>query len=77
MDRIITDESTIQNLKDAGCDAEMIQSFMEDLHAGKESEGLRLLAMHRRKLLELLHRDQRCIDCLDYLVYQMKKNKKY
>lgn len=69
-------ESIIQNLKDAGCDSETIEYFMEDLQKGKEANGLKRLAAHRKNLLDSLHREQKCIDCLDYLVYQMKKAKK-
>lgn len=69
-------ESIIQNLKDAGCDSETIKNFMEDLQKGKEASGLKRLAAHRKNLLDSLHREQKCIDCLDYLVYQMKKAKK-
>ncbi len=69
-------ESIIQNLKDAGCDSEMIECFMEDLQKGKEASGLKRLAEHRKNLLDSLHREQKCIDCLDYLVYQMKKARK-
>lgn len=69
-------ESIIQNLKDAGCDSEMIEKFMADLKKGKEASGLKRLAVHRKKLLDSLHREQKCIDCLDYLVYQMKKENK-
>lgn len=71
-----TVESIIQNLKDAGCDSETIEKFMAALQKGKEVNSLKLLAEHRKKLLESLHKDQKCIDCLDYLVYQMKKEKK-
>lgn len=69
-------ESIIQNLKDAGCDSETIEHFMEDLQKGKEESGLKRLAAHRKNLLDSLHREQKCIDCLDYLVYQMKEVKK-
>ena len=69
-------ESIIQNLKDAGCDSETIEKFMADLKKGKEASGLKRLAVHRKKLLDSLHREQKCIDCLDYLVYQMKKAEK-
>lgn len=68
-----TEEAIIQNLKDAGCDSETIEKFMADLQKGKEANGLKRLADHRRNLLDSLHREQKCIDCLDYLVYQMKK----
>lgn len=66
-------ESIIQNLKDAGCDSETIKNFMADLQKGKEANGLKRLAAHRKNLLDSLHREQKCIDCLDYLVYQMRK----
>lgn len=66
-------ESVIQNLKDAGCDSETIEHFMEDLQKGKETSSLKRLAAHRKNLLDSLHRDQKCIDCLDYLVYHLTK----
>ncbi len=66
-------DSMVQNLKDAGCDSETIEKFMGDLQNGKEASGLKRLAAHRKDLLDSLHRKQKCIDCLDYLVYQMKK----
>lgn len=69
-------EAIIQNLKDAGCDSDTIEKFMADLQKGKEANGLKLLAVHRKNLLDSLHREQKCIDCLDYLVYQMKEAKK-
>lgn len=69
-------ESIIQNLKDAGCDSEMIENFMADLQKGKRANGLKRLAVHRKNLLDSLHREQKCIDCLDYLVYQMREVKK-
>ena len=69
-------EAIIQNLKDAGCDSETIEKFMADLQKGKEANGLKRVAAHRKNLLDSLHREQKCIDCLDYLVYQMKEAKK-
>lgn len=66
----------IQNLKDAGCDSQTIEQFMEDMQKGKETNGLKRLAEHRKKLLDSLHKEQKCIDCLDYLVYQIKRAKK-
>lgn len=69
-------ESIIQNLKDASCDSDTIEKFMADLQKGKEANGLKRLAVHRKNLLDSLHREQKCIDCLDYFIYQMKKAKK-
>jgi len=67
-----TTEAVEQNLRDAGCDEECICKFMEDLNQGKAQEVLKLLEGHRRTLLDAMHREQKRIDCLDYLMYQMK-----
>lgn len=70
----INDENAIvQNLIDAGCGQELIAEFMEDLRKENISKDLKLLAAHRRLLLDNLHREQKRIDCLDYLVYKMTK----
>lgn len=69
-----TEDMIIQNLKDAGCDMEMIQEFTTKLRNGSKAEGIRLLELHRRFLLDSLHTEQKKIDCLDYLVFQLKKN---
>lgn len=70
------EDAIIQNLKDAGCNQDIITTFIEDLKEGNIDDGMRLLAAHRRLLLEELHREQKQIDCLDYLVYKMEKKKK-
>ena len=67
------EDAIIQNLRDAGCGEDMIAVFMGDLHAGKMTEGLKQLSAHRRTLLAHLHKEQKQIDCLDYLVYQLEK----
>ena len=68
------DENAImQNLIDAGCGEDLIAEFMEDLRKKNISKDLKLLAAHRRSLLDDLHKEQKRIDCLDYLVYKMKK----
>ena len=41
--------------------------------AGDVQGQLQLLAQHRKRLLEKVHREERRIQCLDYLVYQMEK----
>lgn len=67
------EEAIIQNLKDCGYGAETIEAFVEDIRKEKYSEGLKLLAAHRRTLLDDLHNEQKRIDCLDCLVYKMEK----
>lgn len=69
-------DAIIQNLKDAGCDGDTIAAFMKDLGDGRMKEGCKLLAVYRRSLLEDLHKKQKQIDCLDYLVYTLEKKSK-
>ncbi len=65
-----------ENLADAGCSPELIERFMALVERGDEEEGLTLLAKHRKHLLDRCHAEQKRIDCLDYLVYQMQKGKR-
>lgn len=65
------DENIRQNLIDAGCDEEFIKQF--SISDDKQCE--KMLAAHRRELLNEVHEKERCISCLDYLVYTMKKER--
>lgn len=67
------ENAIIQNLIDAGCEEDFIAEFMKDFRAENISKNLKLLATHRRLLLDNLHKEQKRIDCLDYLVYKMTK----
>ena len=68
-----SEKEVIQNLEDAGCNSETISAFIGEIENGNLESGLRLLAVHRRSLLDELHKEHKQIDCLDYLIYQMKK----
>lgn len=65
----------LRNLKDAGCNAEMIARFFELQSTGNRHEQLKLLFSHREDLLQKLHKSQNRLDCLDYLIYDIKKFK--
>lgn len=71
-----SEEAMEQNLRDAGCDEACICEFMEDMSQNREAEGMKVLRRHRSKLLNAMHQEQKRIDCLDYLIYQMRKAKK-
>lgn len=73
MGKNCSEEDIIQNLKDAGCDDGTIQAFLEHLQSGRQSKGAQLLQKHRRSLLNHLHSDQKRIDCLDYLIFILRK----
>ena len=59
----------IQNLKDAGCEQNLIDEFLKL----EKSAQFSLLAKHRSNLLEELHKNQKQIDCLDYLIFNLKQ----
>lgn len=63
----------LRNLRDAGFDEDAIQKFLGLRKDGRSSEQYRLLSLQRASLLDQLHVSQHRIDCLDYLVYTMKK----
>ena len=71
-----SEEAIIQNLRDAGCDDETIAAFMGCVREEREAESLRLLKKQRSLLLDAVHREEKKIDCLDYLVYRMQKAKR-
>lgn len=71
-----SEEAVIQNLRDAGCDDQTVVAFLDYIKNGKELESFWLLKKQRSRLLDMVHEEQRKIDCLDYLVYRMQQSKK-
>jgi DNA-binding transcriptional MerR regulator len=71
----VTEENifVIRNLKDAGCDCFMIEKFLQLKDKGKTREQLHLLSCQRTSLLQKVHENQKRIDCLDFLIFNMKK----
>jgi hypothetical protein len=67
---------TIQNMKDAGCSEDTINRFLLCYQAGDVKGELKVLSNHRQVLLDEVHKGQKEIDCLDYLVYQIEKSAK-
>ncbi len=65
-----------RNLSDAGCDAVLIEKFLELNNKKKRKEQYLLLSRYKATLLETLHNDQYKIDCLDHMVYMMEKEDK-
>lgn len=62
-------EALTQNLKDAGCDAALIDRCVKAQH---RSEVLHMLAAHRCSVLDAVHDEQDRLDCLDYLIYKIR-----
>lgn len=67
-------EAIIQNLKDAGCNPETIDCYMDCCACGEKKKKKELLEKHRKCLLKELHQCQKEIDCLDYLIYREKRD---
>ncbi len=64
-----------QNLKAAGCSKQTIDACLCDLREEKEESLMRRLSKHRKDLLDDVHEKERCVDCLDYLVYELERNR--
>lgn len=71
----VTEENifVIRNLKDAGFDSLAIEKFLQLQNEGKIKEQLHLLSCQRTSLLQKVHENQKRIDCLDFLIFNMKK----
>ncbi len=72
MDNSIED-AVIQNLIDAGCDRQTVRMFLNSMKGGDIKDELCILEKHRSYLLDTLHLCQKRIDCLDYLICQIKR----
>lgn len=70
-----TDNILRQNLVDAGCGPDTVRQCMALAQKQDQSELIRVLSLHRRALLDTLHRSEKQIDCLDYLVYTLEKQR--
>ena len=62
----------LEGLADAGCTAEEICEFGRCLEKNDLKTGLRLLERCRKEHLRNLHEEQRKIDTLNYLAYQIR-----
>lgn len=62
-----------QNLIDAGCNDELTRRCMSMYEDRKVTDLKRLLATHRKMLLNDLHSTHQKIDCLDYLQFRLDK----
>lgn len=69
-------EDIIQNLKDAGCSERQMKDICRMYEAGRIQDVIRSLRCYRCHLMNQLHESQSKVDCLDFLVYQMEKERK-
>lgn len=64
-----------QNLIDAGCDTQLTERCMSFVRNGNAGGMLYLLTEYRSVLLSQLRSEQKQIDCLDFLIYRLQKEK--
>ena len=62
------DKKTRNNLVDAGCSEHFIAEF-DQLYGNAR---ICRLKEHRRELLDGIHAEQKKLECLDYLIYQLR-----
>lgn len=65
----------LQNLVDAGCDENTTALCMKCAEEHEQRKMLVLLSRHRQTLLQELHKFQKQIDCLDFLIYRIETKK--
>ena len=63
------DGNIVDNLRDAGCSEELIERYAS---AASGCARICLLKQYRRKLLSSIHSEQKKLECLDYLIYQLR-----
>ena len=64
-----------QALRAAGCGPQLTGQLLCCWQQGDTAGELRLLEKQRALLLEQIHKKERQIACLDYLVHQIRANK--
>ena len=72
-ERYQMENALLDALRDAGLCGREVERFLALEAAGEREGQLRLLFAHRQQLLKRLHREEKRIDCLDYLVHQLRK----
>lgn len=67
-------EALEQNLRDSGCNENQIEEFFELYNSNELDKMLILLSNHKKFLVKELHKNQKEIDDLDYLILDLKNN---
>ncbi len=63
-------------LYDSGLSLGDIKRFLILNNDGKSTEQIRLLNLYRQNLLDEIHKKQKSLDCLDYIIYEIKNKTK-
>ena len=66
-------EQLMQGLSDAGCDAAACRAIGSLFEAGNTREVLRRMRLQRCALVDEMHKSQRKVDRMDYLIHAQEK----
>lgn len=69
-------EILYQNLSDAGCSEELITKCMKHAESSNIADMLKLLDEYKKIMLASVHTKEKRIDCLDFLMYRLKRESK-
>lgn len=72
-EKYASEDAVVENLRDAGCSSSQIECFLDWQEEERTADQLSMLSEHRKQLLDNVHREEKRIDCLDYLVYQIER----
>jgi hypothetical protein len=64
-----------ERLQELDCDENMIETVMNRLIAGDKETARMFLRRHRKTLMDNMHESQKKVDDLDFLIYQIDKDK--
>ncbi len=71
----MTVQELMLNLKACGLEEEKFEEYLSNWKSGKTEEQLKLLSEKRQIILDNIHKQEKQINCLDYLVYQIEKGR--
>ena len=69
-------EQLMQGLLDAGCDAAACTTIGSLFEVGNTREVLRRMRLQRCELVDEMHKSQRKVDRMDYLIHSQEKRMK-
>lgn len=67
----VSEKDLIRALQDAGCDNNTIDKFIKA--NGRKEDMLHILQQQRINILNILHPVQRQLECIDFLIYKIRK----
>ena len=77
-DKDIKRLSLILSLKQTGLKIKEIATYIQCSETGKNNQEvcIAILEKQRKKLLDYMHQSNTSIDCIDYLIFKIEKNKR-